>query len=396
MSKISLEDLARHKAREEAISEESKSDLSEEKEILRQMEKETELSEEDRQAVNAIKAETNLLDSQNVVTFGVGPQRQLTQFSDSILSKVRAKDTGKIGDTLTDLTVAVRSMDIESINEDSFWSRLPWVNNFRKFMAKYETVEVQIDSIQTQLENSVNLLLKDITIFDTLYNKNLDYYKDLEVYIRAGEEIIKEAHEETIPALLEEAKESTDPMATQLVKDFEDTVSRFEQKVHNLKLSRTIAMQTAPQIRLIQNNDKLLIDKVQTAILHTLPLWKNQIVIALGLRNQKNILEMNKKINDTTNQLLRENAELLKQNTIEVAKETQRGIVDIESLKKVNRDLIETIDETMTIQKKGRLARQEAELELHKIEGELRNTLIRHISGQEEVSDMKDVTNSAN
>lgn len=376
---LTLSDLAKHYTDQARSKSDFESPQALKPDLLTLQDTDQELSPADRQAVDAIKAEVDLLDSQNVVTYGVGAQRQLTNFSEQILTQVQAKDAGKIGDSLTDLSLAVHSLDIASINQENFWSRLPWVNNFKKFLAKYETVEVQVDKIEVKLDESINLLLKDIGTFDTLFEKNLEYYQELGNYIYAGEEIVKEAREVTLPALLEEAKASSDQMATQLVKDYEDTINRFEQKVHNLKLSRTIAMQTVPQIRLIQNNDKLLIDKVQTALNHTLPLWKNQIVIALGLHNQKNVLELNRRITDTTNELLKENASMLKQNTVELAEETQRGIVDIETLKQVNQDLISTIDETMEIQKKGRAARQSAEMELQKIEGDLRESLVKHI-----------------
>ncbi len=378
-NKLTLSDLAKHYTDQARSKSDFESPQALKPDLLTLQDTDQELSPADRQAVDAIKAEVDLLDSQNVVTYGVGAQRQLTNFSEQILTQVQAKDAGKIGDSLTDLSLAVHSLDIASINQENFWSRLPWVNNFKKFLAKYETVEVQVDKIEVKLDESINLLLKDIGTFDTLFEKNLEYYQELGNYIYAGEEIVKEAREVTLPALLEEAKASSDQMATQLVKDYEDTINRFEQKVHNLKLSRTIAMQTVPQIRLIQNNDKLLIDKVQTALNHTLPLWKNQIVIALGLHNQKNVLELNRRITDTTNELLKENASMLKQNTVELAEETQRGIVDIETLKQVNQDLISTIDETMEIQKKGRAARQSAEMELQKIEGDLRESLVKHI-----------------
>lgn len=196
--------------------------------------------------------------------------------------------------------------------------------------------------------------------------------------IVAGDEKVKEARTEVLPKLAAEAKATGDQMDAQLVSDFENTIDRFEKKVHDLKLSKTIAIQTAPQIRLIQNNDKLLVDKIQTAILNTIPLWKNQIVIALGLQNQANVLKMQQKIGETTNDLLKKNAELLKQNTIETARESEKGIVEIETLKKVNTDLIETIDETMKIHREGRAARQAAEVELVQIENQLKETLIRN------------------
>ena len=243
-------------------------------------------------------------------------------------------------------------------------------------MQRYETLEVQIDRIEGELDKARMELLKDIGMFDSLYEKNLEYFRELQVYIVAGEEKIQEIRTETLPSLREQAREKGDPMSAQLVTDFEDTVNRFEKKVHDLKLSKTIAIQTAPQIRLIQNNDKLLVEKIQTAVLNTIPLWKSQIVIALGLSRQQSALKMQREVSDTTNALLKKNAELLKQNTIDVAKESERGIVDIETLKKVNADLIETIEETIKIQQEGHTARQSAETELAGIENQLKTVLL--------------------
>ena len=219
-------------------------------------------------------------------------------------------------------------------------------------------------------------MLKDITMFDSLYEKNLEYFRELQIYIAAGEEKIAETRNETLPALRAEAEAKGDPMSAQLVTDFEDTVNRFEKKVHDLKLSKMIAIQTAPQIRLIQNNDKLLVEKIQTAVLNTIPLWKSQIVIALGLNRQQGVLRMQREVTDTTNALLRKNSELLKQNTGEAARESERGIVDIETLKKVNQDLLETIEETIRIQQEGRTARLNAEAELAGIENQLKSMLL--------------------
>lgn len=337
------------------------------------------LTEEDLQKMAEIKEETNLLDSQTVATYGVAAQRQLSDFSSHVLSQVKTKDTGPVGTALVDLSVAVQSMEVDSLDQDDFWSFLPWKNTMKKFLGRYQTVESQLAKIETQLDKATNMLLKDIGIFDALYQRNLDYFQQLNLYIEAGEEILKEARDVTLPQLRKNAKISQDPMKMQEVRDLEESIHRFEQKVHNLKLSRTICLQTAPQIRLIQNNDKLLMDKVQTAVMHTLPLWKNQIVIAISLHNQKQVLEVNKKITDATNDLLRQNAALLKDNSINIARETQRGIVDIDALKQVNQDLLTTIQETMEIQQKGRAARQQAEEELKAIEGEIGNAILQHL-----------------
>ena len=218
-------------------------------------------------------------------------------------------------------------------------------------------------------------MLKDIGMFDMMYEKNLEYFRNLNLYIAAGEEKIEELQREELPRLRKEAADSGDPMAAQLVHDFEENAGRFEKKIHDLKLSRTIAIQTAPQIKLIQNNDKLLVDKIQTATLNTIPIWKSQIVIALGLGKQQKVLKLNQEISETTNELLARNAQLLKTNTVETAREAQRGVVDVETLKKTNQDLIETIQETLRIQQEGRKKRREAEAELTRLEDQLKEAL---------------------
>jgi uncharacterized protein YaaN involved in tellurite resistance len=341
------------------------------------------LTPEMRAQVDTIKNDINLLDSTQLLTYGTGCQRQMTSFADNILQTVRSKDAGYVGENLSDLMVAVKSLEVDKISDNKgFLEKLGIGNSLRKFMARYETVETQIDKIEVELDKARTMLLKDIATFDHMYEKNLEYFHALEAHIIAGEEKLREAREEILPELRKEAEMSDTEMASQLVRDFEDSLNRFEQKVHDLKLSKTIALQSAPQIRLIQNNDKMLVDKIQTAVLNTIPLWKNQIVIALGLQSQNKVLEMQRKISDTTNDLLKKNAELLKNNTVGVAEESQRGIVDIETLKQVNQDLIETIDETMRINSEGRKARQEAELELVQIEGELKDTLLKNIKGK--------------
>ena len=339
-----------------------------------------ELDPQQRARVEEIKNGIDMMDSQALLQYGVGAQRNIADFSDSILSQVRSKDSGYVGDLMSELALTVKEVDAEHLEEDSLLDKIPFLKNasrtVKKFMQRYEKLEVQIDRIEQELEQARMQMLKDVAMFDGLYEKNLEYFKELQLYITAGEEKAAELEQQTLPKLREQAAAKGDPMSAQLVRDFEDTVNRFEKKVHDLKLSKTIAIQTAPQLRLIQNNDKMLVDKIQTAILNTIPLWKSQIVIALGLQRQAGVLKIQKNVTDTTNQLLTKNMELLKQNSVDVAKESERGIVDLETLKKVNADLIATIEDTIKIQREGREARKNAEAELLNIEGQLKQALI--------------------
>ncbi len=337
------------------------------------------LTPEERAKAEEIKNGIDLMDSQTAILYGVGAQRNLAEFSDNILANVRNKDTGYVGDLMGELVEKVRDVGVDEA-EGGVLDKLPFLRSaaraVRRLLARYEKIEVQIDRIQRDLEEARMQMLKDIAMFDGLYEKNLEYFRGLQVYIVAGEEKLRETREETLPRLRAEAQAKGDPMSAQVVRDFDDTVDRFEKKLHDLKLSKAIAIQTAPQIRLIQNNDKLLVDKIQTAILSTIPLWKGQIVIALGLARQQSALQMQRSVTDTTNELLQRNAELLKQNSLDVARESERGIVDLETLKKVNDDLISTIEETIQIQREGRAARQSAEAELAGIEQKLKDALL--------------------
>lgn len=341
------------------------------------------LSPEQRSRVEQIKDGINLMDTQTAIVYGVGAQRDIAGFSEQILTKVRNKDSGYVGELMSDLVIKVKEVGVDEL-DDGFLDKIPFINNaaraLKKFIQRYEKLEVQIDQIEHELEQARMAMLKDITVFDGLFEKNLEYFRDLQVYIVAGEEKLAELRDQTIPALRTEAQAKGDAMSAQVVRDFEDTVNRFEKKVHDLKLSKTIAIQTAPQIRLIQNNDKVLVDKIQTAILSTIPLWKSQIVIALGLERQKNVLELQRSVTDATNELLTKNAELLRQNSVDVARESERGVVDLETLKKVNSDLITTIEETIQIQRQGREARLDAERELAGIEDQLKQTLLNAVS----------------
>ena len=341
-----------------------------------------ELSPEQKARVEEVKNSIDLMDSQAALQYGVGAQRNISSFSDNILTQVRSKDSGYVGELMSDLVLKVKEVDVDGLDE-GFWDKFPFLKNasraVKKFMQRYEKLEVQIDRIEQQLDQARMQMLKDITMFDGLYEKNLEYFRELQIYIAAGEEKLQELQETTLPQLRAEAAAKGDAMSAQVVRDSEDTVNRFEKKIPDLKLSKTVAIQTAPQIRLIQNNDKMLVDKIQTAILSTIPLWKSQIVIALGLHRQESVLKMQRSVSDATNTLLTKNAELLRQNSTEVARESERGIVDLETLKKVNADLISTIEETIKIQQEGRAARQNAETELLSIEQKLKEALLTAI-----------------
>ncbi|MGN0482669.1 MAG: toxic anion resistance protein [Lachnospiraceae bacterium] len=335
---------------------------------------------EERQRIDEIKKSIDFLDTQSTIQYGIGAQRQLTEYTDSILSTVKSKDGGEVGDLLSELAIEIKSLDPSVAMQEKVIGKIPILKNavhgIKKFKERYTKAEVQIDRIEAALEKARMDMLKDINMFDIMYQENLKCFKELEMYIQAGKERIQEIREETIPSLQAEAAASQNPMDAQLVNDFQNTVDQFEKKIYDLELSRTISIQSAPQIKLIQNNDRVLVDKIQTAILNTIPIWKSQFVIALGLSNQQRVLKMQQEINETTNAMLTKNAELLKTSTIETAKRSNEGIVDVETLARVNNNLISTIEETIQIQQQGRQKRQAAEEELVRIETQLKNKLI--------------------
>ena len=383
MAEINLDDLLKAKEREmnTAAAPVPGGDLTAApaQEIARVSQQVETLTPEQRQRVDAIKEKIDLTNSQLAVQYGVSAQRNIAEFADNILSNTRSKDSGYVGDLLRSLSTKVKGFNVDGSN-DSFLSKIPifgsLVNKAKDMMAEYDKLSVQVEKIQGELDKARTMMLKDIVMFDTMYDKNLEYFKELELYIRAGEEKINELKTITLPKLRQQAAASPNQMAVQLVNDFENSVDRFEKKVHDLKLSKTVALQTAPQIRLIQNIDKVLVDKVQSTIYNTIPLWKSQIVIALGLSRQNKVLQIQREVTNATNELLRRNAEMLKQGTIEAAKENERGIVDIETVKKVNDDIVSTIEETLKIQDEGRQRRQAAEAELVQIEDRLKQTLL--------------------
>lgn len=370
MSEITLSDLIKtSSAAAEVPSETTPEEISAQISVL---------TPEERRQADEIREQIDVRDSQMVMQFGAGARQNIADFSENILKNIRAKDSGYVGALMTDLVTNVEKLDFDSLEKGNgilgLFQKLE--AKVKRFLAQYEKLELQVGRIEGELEEARMEMLKDIGILDSLYEKNLNYFRQLQVYITAGQEKLDELREKTIPSLRAEAEKSGDPMHAQLVRDFEDLVNQFEKKLYDLKTSKTIAIQTAPQIRLIQNNDKLLADKIQTAIQETIPLWKSQMVMALGLYRQQEALRLQRNVTETTNAMLLKNSEKLKQNTLDVAKESERGIVDIETLKKANQNLISTINEAVRIQKEGHEKRAAAEQELLKIESEIRRTLI--------------------
>ena len=382
MAEINLEDLLNKRTHQP---EEKMLVATQKKELEHITQTVEELTPAERAEVEKIKEGIDLTNSAAIIDFGTAAQKNIADFSDNILCNVRAKDSGYVGELLGELLTNVKGFEPESSGR-GFLKKLPLVGHLvgkvETVMQGYEKVSVQVEKVKTSLQKARMLMMKDVMTLDTLFAKNLEYFKTLELYIRAGEEKMQEMREVTLPKLRAQAAASSDPMAAQVVSDFESFVERFEKKVHDLKISKTISIQTEPQIRLIQHNDKVLIDRVQSAIYNSIPLWKNQMVIALGLANQKKVLEVQHSVNEMTNDLLRKNAEMLKSGTIETAKESERSIVDIETVRKVNDDLVTTIEETLKIQQEGRAKRRAAEAELVELEGRLKKALESTLDGR--------------
>lgn len=336
------------------------------------------LDEKERAAIDKFLAKIDISNTAQILQFGASAQTNISKFSDTVLSEVKTKDTGKVGDLLSDLVSEIKDFQSDSSNiinsKPSFFNSLK--KQVNKMVAKYNKVENNIGTIEKTLEAQKLTMLKDIAVFDTMYEKNLEYFKEISLYIIAGEKKLEELKNQVLPSLEAKARETSDQLDVQAVKDMADTINRFEKKIYDLKTTRIISIQMAPQIRLIQNNDSELVNKIQSSIINTIPLWKNQVVIALGLANSKSALETQRKVSNLTNDMLKANSELLKQGTIEIAQESERAIVDIETLSKTNADIIETLDTVLQIHTEGKRKRQEAETELAKIESELKNKLL--------------------
>jgi len=319
----------------------------------------------------------DITDSNMVITFGSSSQNKIAKFSDSVLSAVRTKDLGEAGKLLSDLVVEIRNIDDGEVEKRGLAKLFSTPKrSFDRLVANFSRAETNIEKITGSLEAQRHQLLKDIEIFDMMYDNNYNHFKELSLYIIAGNEKIKELNEITLPQMKAKAEESGSEMDAQKYNDMMNAVNRFEKKVHDLKLTRTISLQMAPQIRLIQNNAAQLVEKIQGSLVNSIPLWKNQMVIALGLANSKAALEAQQRVTDATNSLLRKNSEMLKQGSLEVAREAEKGIVSIDTIKKTNQDLLDTIYGIIDIQEKGKAERAAATAELEKVETELKGALL--------------------
>ncbi|SCL92912.1 toxic anion resistance protein [Sporanaerobacter sp. PP17-6a] len=336
------------------------------------------LKEEDKKKVAEIVKEIDIKDTQAIIQFGASAQKEVADFSDTLLQEVRTKDTGYVGETLGDLMTEIKSVEVDSLLKKGMFDGLfgGLKKKVSKFMTGYQSVSVNIDKITSNLDKAKMTLLRDIKMLDNLYDKNLEYLNTLDMYILAGNIKLKELNEELLPELQRKVTETGNSLDAQKFKNFEQLANRFEKKLHDLKLSRMIAIQTAPQIRIIQGNNQTLVEKIQSSIMNTIPLWKNQVVITISLLRQENALKLQEEVSKTTNDLLTKNSELLKDNSIRVAKETEKGIVEIETLRNVHNNLIATIEETIRIQEEGKTKRASAEVELQNIENELKQKLI--------------------
>ncbi len=344
------------------------------------------LSDAEKAAIDEFISKVDVNDTGIILSYGASAQQEIAKFSDDVLQNVRTKNTGDVGDLLTDLVVEIKDFDgAADINSSkgifSIFNSLK--KRVSKLLAKYDKVNNNIDKIEKKLEEHKIQMLKDIAIFDEMYDKNLDSFKQISLYIIAGEKKIKELKEVELPKLQEQAKQSGEQIDAQKVNDLMAVISRFEKKIYDLKTTRIISIQMAPQIRMIQNNDSELVEKIQSSIINTIPLWKNQVVIALGLANAKNALNTQQSVTEITNEMLKKNSENLKQGTIEIAAESEKAIVDVETLKKTNSDIIETLDSLIKIHDEGAKKRTEAEVELQKIEQELKQKLVEIKNNQQ-------------
>lgn len=334
------------------------------------------LTEEERRAVENFANQIDLTNSSVILQYGAGTQKKMADFSETALENVKTKDLGEIGDLLSGVVKELKDFDEEE--EKGFLGIFKKTSNkITAMKTKYAKAETNINQICKVLENHQVQLLKDIAILDKMYEVNLTYFKELSMYILAGKKKLQEIRTTKLPELLNKAQRDGLPEDAQAARDLDSMCNRFEKKIHDLELTRTISIQTAPQIRLVQGNDTLMVEKIQSTIVNTIPLWKSQMVLALGVEHSAQAAAAQREVTDMTNQLLRKNAEKLKMATIETAKESERGIVDIETLKMTNESLISTLDEVMHIQQEGRQKRREAEQEMLRLEGELKQKLMQ-------------------
>ena len=333
------------------------------------------LTEDERRTVDAFAKQIDLTNSAMVLQYGAGTQKKMADFSESALENVRSKDLGEVGERLSGVVKELKDFDEEE--EKGFFGFFKKASSkIESMKAKYAKAEANVNEIVKVLEKHQVQLMKDTALLDKMYELNLTYFKELSMYILAGKKKLQEVRSTRLAELVSRAQASGLPEDAQAAKDLESMCERFEKKIHDLELTRMISIQTAPQIRLVQNNDTLMVEKIQSTIVNTIPLWKSQMVLALGVEHSTQAAEAQRQVTDMTNELLRKNAEKLKMATVETAKESERGIVDMETLKATNESLISTLDEVMNIQQEGRQKRREAEAELQNMERELKNKLL--------------------
>ncbi len=337
---------------------------------------EVQLTPEEQKMVDDFAAQIDIKNTQAILQYGAGCQKKIADFSESALSNVRTKDMGEVGEMLTQVVAELRSIEDEEESKGFFGMFKKNANKLANMKAKYDKAEVNVNKISEALEAHQITLLKDVAMLDKMYDLNLNYFKELSMYILAGKKKLKEAVEVELPELVAKAEKSNLPEDTQAARDFSEMCNRFEKKIHDLELTRMVALQMAPQIRLIQNNDTVMSDKIQSTLVNTIPLWKSQMVIAIGLNHSTDAAKAQREVSDMTNELLKKNAENLKVATLETAKESERGIVDIETLQTTNQTLINTLDEVLKIQEEGREKRRNAEVELQRLENEMRDKLL--------------------
>lgn len=333
------------------------------------------LTPEEQKIVDDFAAQIDITNTQMVLQYGAGSQKKIADFSENALNNVRTKDMGEIGQMLTDVVTELKGFEEEE--EKGFFGIFKKNSNkLENMKIKYNKAETNINKICKMMEEHQVTLLKDAAMLDKMYDLNLNYFKELSMYILAGKQKLEQARTVELPALLQKAEQSGLPEDTQAANDFASMCDRFEKKIYDLELTRTISMQMAPQIRLIQNNDTAMSEKIQSTLVNTIPLWKSQMVIAIGLNHSSEAAKAQREVTDMTNALLKKNAETLKTATIETARESERGIVDIETLTATNQTLISTLDEVLKIQEDGRTKRRSAEQELVRIEDEMRQKLL--------------------
>lgn len=337
---------------------------------------ESALSEKERKMVADFAAQIELRDSNMILQYGAGAQKKMADFSESALTNIRTKDLGEVGEMLTSVVTQLREFDVEKEEKGGLFGLFKKNNKMSTMMVKYDKAENNVERICTQLEAHQVRLLKDIAMLDKLYELNHVYFKELTMYILAGKKKLAETRRTQLAELMEKAKRTGLAEDAQAANDLAALCDRFEKKLHDLELTRMISIQMAPQIRLVQNNDTLMSEKIQSTLVNTIPLWKSQMVLALGVAHSQQAAAAQREVTNMTNELLRKNAQTLKMATVETAKESERGIVDIETLRATNESLISTLDEVIKIQDEGRQKRREAETELSKIEKELKQKLL--------------------